>query len=102
MHITQAEADDRLLADLKDAEACVSGAVRVPLTQNEFDALVAFTFNLGCGSLRKSTLLRLLNESNYDAAAIEFRKWDKAGGQVLAGLTRRRMAEARLFEQANV
>ena len=95
---TQAQADAWLAEDLKDAEKCVNDAVTVPLTQNEFDALVSFTFNLGCGNFRKSSLLRLLNGSDYDAAALEFRKWDKAGGQVLAGLTRRRNAEARLFE----
>jgi lysozyme len=95
---TQAEADDYLKEDCADAEKCVNSAVSVPLTQHEFDALVSFVFNLGCGNFRKSTLLRKLLDSDYDGAAIEFRKWDKAGGQVLAGLTRRRDAEARLFE----
>ena len=98
--ITQAEAEDRLLEDLKHAETCVNGAVTVPLTQHEFDALVAFVFNLGCGNFRKSTLLRKLLDSDFDGAALEFRRWDKAGGQVLAGLTRRRAAEAELFELA--
>jgi len=95
---TQAEADAWLAEDVKDAEQCVESEVTVPMTQHEFDALVSFTFNLGCGNLRKSTLLRLLNNSDYDGAALEFRRWDKAGGQVLAGLTRRRDAESRLFE----
>ena len=95
---TQAQADAWLSEDLKDAEECVKAAVTVPMTQHEFDALVSFTFNLGCGNLRKSTLLRLLNNSDHDGAALEFRRWDKAGGQVLAGLTRRRDAESRLFE----
>ena len=96
---SQAQADSWLAQDVKEAEQCVDAAVTVPLTQHEFDALVSFTFNLGCGNLKKSTLLRLLNASDYDAAALEFRRWDKAGGQVLAGLTRRRDAEARLFEE---
>jgi len=91
------EADAWLVEDCAEAEACVNGAVTVPLTQSEFDALVSFVFNLGCGNFRKSTLLRHLNESNYDAAELEFRKWDKAGGKVLAGLTNRRLAESRLF-----
>ena len=95
---TQAQADAWLAEDVRDAEACVNSAVTVPMTQAEFDALVSFTFNLGCGNLRKSTLLRLLNEGDRHGATVEFRKWDKAGGQVLAGLTRRRDAESRLFE----
>lgn len=98
MMITLAQAEQRLVDDLKHAETCVNGAVTVPLTQGEFDALVSWVFNLGCGSLRKSTLLRKLNESDYDGAAQEFLRWDKAGGKVLAGLTRRREAEAELFE----
>ena len=97
---SQEQADQWLKEDCADAEDCVNSAVSVPLTQCEFDALVSFVFNLGCGAFRKSTLLRKLLDSDYDGAAIEFRKWDKAGGQVLAGLTRRRAAEARLFEMA--
>ena len=100
--ITQAQAEQRLLEDVKHAEACVNGAVTVPLTQNEFDACVSFVFNLGCGNFRKSTLLRKLLDSDYDGASLEFRRWDKAGGQVLAGLTRRRAAEERLFEQTEI
>jgi lysozyme len=95
---TQEQADDWLREDCEDAENCVNSAVSVPLTQHEFDALVSFVFNLGCGNFRKSTLLRKLLDSDYDGAAVEFKKWDKAGGQQLAGLTRRRAAEARLFE----
>ncbi len=97
---TQEEADAWLVEDCEEAEACVNGSVTVPLTQHEFDALVAFVFNLGCGNFRKSTLLKKLLESDYDGAALEFRKWNKAGGQELAGLTRRRAAEAKLFEEA--
>ena len=98
MKITQAQAEERLKEDVHHAENCVNSLVTVPLTPGEFDALVSFAFNLGCGNLRKSTLLRLVNESNFDAAALEFRRWDKAGGQVLSGLTRRRYAEAKRFE----
>jgi lysozyme len=100
MKITQAQADDRLKKDVEGAEACVNREVRVDLTQGEFDALVSFVFNLGCGAFKRSTLLELLNKNDKDAAAYEFRRWDKAGGQVLAGLTRRRYAEAKLFETA--
>lgn len=100
-HCSQEEADAWLLEDVKDAEACVNGSVTVPLTQNEFDALVAFVFNLGCKSFRGSTLLRKLLDSDYDGAAQEFKRWDKAGGRELPGLLRRRLAEAELFESAN-
>ena len=100
MAITMEEADARLVEDCAEAENCINGAVTVPLTQNEFDALVSLVYNIGCGNFRKSTLLRKLNESDYDGASIEFRRWDKAGGQVLAGLAKRRLDESRLFELA--
>ena len=102
MTCTQEDADEWLREDCKDAEACVNGAVSVPLTQNEFDSLVAFVFNLGCKSFRGSTLLRKLNDSDFDGAAAEFKRWDKAGGKELPGLLRRRLAEAALFESAEV
>lgn len=98
--ITQAEADELLRHDLLVAENCIKTIVAVPLTQVEFDALCSFTFNLGCTALRNSTLLRKLNGSDYDGAAAEFKKWDHAGGKQLAGLTKRRAAEADLFEAA--
>lgn len=95
--ITEQEADGLLRHDARIAENCVAKLVTVPLTQNEFDALCSFVFNLGCGNFRNSTLLRKLNAGDYDGAAAEFKRWDKAGGQVLAGLTRRREAEAEMF-----
>ena len=94
---TQEQADKWLREDIGDAEAAVNRLVNVPLTQNQFDALVDFTFNLGAGNLEKSTLLRLLNKKQYQQAADEFPKWNRAGGFVRAGLTRRRMAERELF-----
>lgn len=97
---TREEAEEWLREDVEAAERCVNQTVAVPLTENEFSALVSFVFNLGCGNFRKSTLLKLLNESRHDEAAMEFRRWDRAGGQVLAGLTKRRLAEQRLFETA--
>ena len=75
----------------------VNRYVTVPLTQNQFDALVSFTYNLGAGALRSSTLLKKLNQGNYKRAAEEFLKWDRAGGKRLKGLTKRRRAEAKLF-----
>jgi lysozyme len=83
--------------DAESFERIVRDFVKVPVTQGEFNALVSFSFNVGAGALRGSTLLRLLNARKRRAAAREFVKWNKAGGRELAGLTRRREAEARMF-----
>lgn len=100
LYITQAVADELLARDLARFEAGVSRMAKVPLTQNEFDALVSFSFNLGLANLAGSTLLRLLNAGQKVAAAAEFPRWNRAGGRVLAGLTRRRVAEQSLFLEA--
>ena len=71
--------------------------VRVPLTDAQHGALVSLVFNIGSGNFRRSTLLRLLNEGDYEGAADEFPKWRKAGGKVLKGLERRRKAEREMF-----
>lgn len=97
MEITPATAEALLKSDLTDAEYAVHSNVKVPLTDNQFSALVSFVFNLGAGSLKKSTLLRLLNAGDYRGAEGEFVKWNRAGGKVLPGLTKRREAEANLF-----
>ena len=92
------EAMDLLALTLGKYEQSVAKAVHVPLTQNEFDALVSFTYNVGGANLASSTLLKLLNSGESKSiVAQEFHKWNKAGGKELAGLTRRRQAEARLF-----
>ena len=89
---------ERFLAeDIAEFEDYVEAIVEVSLSQNQFDALVAWTFNLGPGNLLKSTMLRKLNEGDYDAVPDEMRRWNKAGGEVLNGLVRRRDAEANLF-----
>ena len=67
------------------------------ITQNQFDAMVSFTYNLGSGNLKSSTLLKRVNQGKMSKASKEFLKWDKAGGRKLAGLTRRRQAESALF-----
>jgi lysozyme len=95
--ITQDFADRLLLADIAKFEAGVLKLVRAAINQNQFDALVDFSFNLGLGNLGSSTLLKKLNAGDYKGAAEEFLKWDKAGGKVLAGLTKRRAAERALF-----
>jgi GH24 family phage-related lysozyme (muramidase) len=97
MRITKAEADHILEQDLIKYEKAVDRLVKVPLTQNQFDALVSFAFNCGTGALEKSTLLRRLNRGEYDAVPPELMKWNKAGGRELTGLTRRRRAEAKLW-----
>ena len=92
---------DRLLAeDLAEFEKYVEEYVTVTLTQNQFDALVSWTFNLGPGNLQESTMLRKLNQGLYTEVPDEMRRWNKAGGEVLKGLVRRREAEAELFGSA--
>ena len=89
---------DRLLAeDLAEFEKYVDTYVTVALTQNQFDALVSWTFNLGPGNLKESTMLKKLNQGLYAEVPDEMRRWNKAGGKVLEGLIRRREAEAKLF-----
>lgn len=75
----------------------VNITVKAPLNQNQFDALVSFAYNLGNGSLQQSTLLKKLNDNDYIGASEEFLKWNKSGGKVLSGLTKRRSAEQELF-----
>ncbi|NEP62923.1 MAG: lysozyme [Symploca sp. SIO2G7] len=95
--ITEAEAEALLKTDLNRFERAVIQAVRVPINDNQFAALVSFTYNVGSGAMRSSTLLRKLNRRDIYGAANEFPRWNRAGGRVLAGLTRRRNAERALF-----
>lgn len=96
--ITEVEAEELLRKDVKRFSDGVTDYVKVPLNQNEFDALVSFAFNLGLGALSSSTLLKLLNDRcDRKIVAAEFQKWCKAGDQVVEGLLRRRKAEAALF-----
>ena len=88
---------DLLRDDVRDAENAVDTLVTVPLNQNEFDSLCSFTFNLGAGSLRDSTLLRLLNARDFDGAAAQFTRWKYIGDAVSNGLSRRREMERALF-----
>jgi lysozyme len=95
--ITEAQANDLLQDDLDRFEKAVTRLVTVPLTQNQYDALVSFAFNVGISALERSTLLKRVNAKLFDQAKAEFAKWNRAGGRPLAGLTRRRAAEAALF-----
>lgn len=95
--ITKDRAEEILERDLAKFEQGVEMLVSVPLTDNQFSALVSFAFNVGVGKLSTSTLLTLLNGRDYAGAAEQFLRWNKASGKVLAGLTRRRKAERELF-----
>jgi lysozyme len=95
--ITSPEAEEFLRADLGDAVACVNRSVQSVITQSQFDAMVDFCFNAGRGNFLQSTLLRKLNSGDFAGAAAQFALWVHAGGEVVAGLVRRRKAEADLF-----
>ncbi|WP_319422750.1 lysozyme [Pleurocapsa sp. FMAR1] len=91
------EAERLLKEDLSIFEKAVTRFVTVPLNQNQFDALVSFTFNVGVGAFSKSTLLKLLNYKDYQKAANEFSRWTRGGGRILPGLINRRKDEHELF-----
>ena len=95
---TQDEADQMLTDDLEEFEGYVDKLVTVDLEQNQFDALVSWVYNLGPTNLSSSTMLKVLNEEKYNEVPNQIRRWNKAGGNVLDGLTRRREAEALLFQ----
>lgn len=94
---TPEQAEDAFIHDVAGAEFAVIRSTDVALTQNQFDALVSFTFNVGTDNEAHSTLCRLVNATAWPAAADEFPKWNHQNGKVLAGLTRRRTAERALF-----
>lgn len=95
--ITIEEAKQMFAYDVKDAEAAVNRLVTVPLTQNQFDALVSWTFNLGQGNLADSTMLEVLNSGNYEEVPGQINRWIYVNGQASAGLRNRRQDEANLF-----
>ena len=84
--ISQPEADKLLEEDIAKFEDYVSDNVILDLNQGQFDALVAWTFNLGPGNLRESTMLKKLNNQEYESVPFEMRRWNKAGGKTLDGL----------------
>lgn len=89
----------QLLKNLLNTEFCskVERLIKVQVTDNQFSAIVSFAYNVGIGNFQQSTLLRCLNAKNYNDAAEEFKRWNKAGGIVLPGLVKRRQAEKELF-----
>ena len=98
MLITQHQCDVMLEVDLEKYESYINKHVHVSLTQNQFDALVSWVYNLGIGNLLSSTMLKELNAGNYEEVPTQIKRWNRAGGKVLKGLVRRRNAEAELFE----
>jgi lysozyme len=96
--ITQEGADKLLTEEMHEYEGYINDMVTVDLKQNEFDALVSWVFNLGPSNLSSSTLLNRLNNKMFDDVPNQIKRWNKAGGEVLQGLVRRREAEALLFE----
>ena len=96
---TQEKADFMLWRELEEEyEGYVNDYVHVPLNQNQFDALCSWVYNLGPNNLKVSTLLKKLNNGEYDEVPAQIKRWNKAGGKVLEGLVRRREAEALMFE----
>ncbi len=95
---TQAQAEAWLDEELHEYEGYINDAVTVALTQNQFDSLVSWVYNLGPSNLKSSTMLKVLNKEQYADVPEQIQRWNKAGGKVLEGLTKRRNAEALLFE----
>ena len=97
MTISEARANEMLAEELNEYESYITGLVTVELNQDQFDAMVSWVYNLGVGNLKASTLLKVLNAGDYDGVPAQMMRWNKAGGKVLEGLTKRRQAEADLF-----
>lgn len=96
--LTKREAEELLLEDVAAAEDAIIDFVDVPLSADQFDALISFVFNVGAERFKRSMLLRRLNAGDYAGASKEFLQWVYADGQRLEGLVRRRHAEKALFE----
>ena len=98
--VNEMQAERDLLEELDEFAGQVLNSVKVALTQKELDALTSWTYNLGVGNLQSSTLLKKLNSGDKNSVPSEMLRWNKAAGKVLAGLTRRREAEAKLWAKA--
>lgn len=93
------QAKSYMASDLKQFESAVN-QTKVPLNQNQYDALVSLAYNIGVGAFLSSTLFKKLNAKDYKGAAEQFDRWNRAGGKVMRGLTNRRAKERKLFEKA--
>ena len=98
MKISKQDAEDLLAHELHEYESYINNMVEPDLKQNEFDALVSWVFNLGPSNLRASTLLKVLNSKDFNDVPNQIKRWNKVGGVPNEGLTKRRNAEALLFE----
>ena len=96
--ISAEKAEYILLEDLVEFEQYVDNLATVSLNQDQFDALVAWTFNLGPTNLKESTMLLRLNDGQYDDVPAQMARWNRSGGEILEGLKRRRKAEGLLFQ----
>ena len=94
---SESHADHMLEVELEEFEGYINDNVSVALSQNQFDALVSWVYNLGPANLKASTMLKVLNSGDYEGVPAQIKRWNKAGGKVLEGLIRRREAEALLF-----
>ena len=95
--ITEDQAEHLLMQDCQRAEQAIDRLVRVPLSENEFSALVSFIYNCGRGAFPRSTMRMKINREEMGDAALEFPKWCRAGGRKLRGLILRREMERQLF-----
>lgn len=95
---TLEQAKSYMANDLKKFESAVN-QVKVPLNQNQYDALVSLAYNIGVSAFLNSTLFKKLNAKDYKGAAAQFDRWNRAGGKVMRGLTNRRAKERKLFEK---
>ena len=97
MQITKEDAEEMLVEELHEYESYVNDFVTAPLSQNQYDAMVSWVYNLGPANLKASTMLKVLNAGEYEEVPAQIKRWNKAGGKVLEGLIRRREAESLLF-----
>jgi GH24 family phage-related lysozyme (muramidase) len=97
-YLTDEQVEELLTKDIAQFELAVNRFVNVKLNQNEFDSLVIFVFNVGIDAFYKSTLLKLINLSEFVGVPDQLMRWNKAGGKVVAGLTNRRKKEIKLWE----
>ncbi len=100
--ISYNEACDLAMRDMYRAFHTIAAEIAAPMTVHEIAAVMDFVYNVGAGSFKSSTLLRMINERQYASAAEQFERWDQAGGKVMAGLLRRRLSEAQVFRTADL
>ena len=92
------DAESMLADEMDEYEGYINNMVKVDLQQHEFDALVAWVYNLGPTNLGESTMLKVLNGGQFDRVPDEMNRWTRAGGKILEGLVRRRQAESLMFQ----